>query len=105
MKVARVFQEPTGLYHVCDDALDHLDAGGPGHLTKAQALRHALSCGYTHAVGSGVPWQGVRRIPAKYRTGRVDDYYDIPLVECRRCGVSTFAGTERCPACHAELLT
>ena len=31
------------------------------------------------------------------------DISDIELVECRECGVSTFAGTERCPLCGAKL--
>jgi hypothetical protein len=28
--VARIFQEPTGLFHHCDDTLDYLDARGRG---------------------------------------------------------------------------
>jgi len=60
-KVARIFDEADG-YHICDDALDHLDARGPAHRTKADAIRAAVESGYTHATGSGTYWDGVRRI-------------------------------------------
>jgi len=50
--IARIFQEPTGLYHVCNDA-GPLDARGTGHRTKAEAMRAAARDGYTHARGSG----------------------------------------------------
>ncbi len=69
-KVARVFEEPTGLYHVCGDSLTWLDARGPGCRSKADALRLAMDCGYTHAVGSGTYWEGVRAIPIRYHSPR-----------------------------------
>lgn len=68
-KVARVFEECTGKYHICDDGLPHLDARGPGYDTKAQALRVAVHIGYTHAVGSGTYWEGIKRIPARFDDG------------------------------------
>jgi len=64
MKTARIFQEPTGLYHWCDND-SMLDARGTGHRTKAAAMRAAAFDGYTHAVGSGCYWEGVRKIPDK----------------------------------------
>lgn len=64
--IARIFEDVGG-YHVCSDALSHLDARGRGYATKADALRAAVREGYTHAVGSGAPWEGTRRIPATYR--------------------------------------
>lgn len=63
-RVARVFEEGDG-YHVCGDDLDYLDARGAAYRTKAAALRAALESGYTHATGSGCPWQGVRVIPRR----------------------------------------
>jgi hypothetical protein len=65
--VARIFQEPTGKYYICDDASDYLDARGPGYDTKAAALRAAASGpdAYTHATGSGTYWgKSVRSIAA-----------------------------------------
>jgi len=58
--VARIFQEPTGKYHICPDDAPCLDARGNGYATKAQALRAAASGpdGYTHATGSGTYWGG-----------------------------------------------
>lgn len=53
MKTARIFEEADG-YHVCDDALDFLDARSDASCTKADALAVAYFLGYTHAVGSGV---------------------------------------------------
>lgn len=67
MKTARIFQESTGQYHICDDSLDYLDARGRGFDAKADAMRTAFSMGFTHAVGSGTYWDGVRAIPQKYR--------------------------------------
>lgn len=64
-QIARVFQEPTGLYHVSDESLDYLDACGPGHATKAAALRAAWANGYTHAAGV---WRTTKKIPHRYRT-------------------------------------
>lgn len=46
--VARIFQEPTGLYHYCDDALDYLDARGNGLKTISEACHCARMSGYTH---------------------------------------------------------
>ncbi len=65
-KVARIFEELTGKYHVCDDALPHLAAGGQAFDTKASAMYAAAYDGYTHAVGSGTYWRGVRRLPARF---------------------------------------
>ena len=65
MKTARIFEEADG-YHICDDSADCLDARGQGHPTKAAALRAAAQSGYTHATGSGTPWDGVKKIPARY---------------------------------------
>ena len=59
--VARIFQEPTGLYHICDDEEDFLDARGRGYHSKIAAVR-AAARSYTHATGSGCPWQGVRSL-------------------------------------------
>ncbi len=67
MKTARIFEEPTGKYHICDDGLDYLDARGHAHDTKADAMRAAARDGYIHAIGSGTYWDGIKRIPKKYR--------------------------------------
>ena len=67
MKTARIFEESTGMYHICDDDGPLLDARGRGHRTKADAMRAAAYDGYTHATGSGTWWEGVRRIPAELR--------------------------------------
>jgi hypothetical protein len=66
MKVAWVFQEVDGLYRV-SNYHDILVTDGPGYKTKADALRAADRAGYTHAIGSGTYWPGIRRIPAEYR--------------------------------------
>jgi hypothetical protein len=64
-RVARIFEEGTGRYHICDDDSDFLDARGFGHPTKIAALRAAAYDGYTHATGSGTYWgNGVRSIAA-----------------------------------------
>jgi hypothetical protein len=65
-KVARIFEECTGKYHICDDDSDCLDARGHGYDSKAAALRSAANGpdAYTHAVGSGTYWDGVRSIAA-----------------------------------------
>ena len=53
-KVAYIFQEPTGKWHVCDDSASILDARGPGYDTKnaaIAALRNLVEQGasdYTH---------------------------------------------------------
>lgn len=67
-KVARVFEDVGG-YHYCDEGDGMLDARGAPSETKARALRLAWEAGYTHAVGSGTCWDGVRAIPVKYRKG------------------------------------
>ena len=59
--VARIFQEPNGLYYICDDELSYLDTRGVGYRTKADALRAAAG-NYTRAVGSGTYWDGVRSL-------------------------------------------
>jgi hypothetical protein len=83
-RVARIFEEVTGLFHVCDDALDYLDARGTAYRTKADALRAAAVAGYTHATGSGCTWRGIRRIPARYTVGRFQ-------VDFRECHVASQA--------------
>lgn len=45
--VARIFQEPDGRYHFCDDELGFCDSRGPGYKTKSKALREA-SLYFTH---------------------------------------------------------
>ena len=65
-KTAYIFEEPDGRYHISPDALEYLEASGPGYRTKAAALRAAAECGFTHACGSGTYWHGVRRIPPRY---------------------------------------
>ena len=52
-RVARIFEESSGKYHVCDDALSYLDARGAAYNNKREALEGAYRSGYTHAVGSG----------------------------------------------------
>ena len=66
-KVARIFEECTGKYHICDEAGSCLDARGKAYDTKAHALRAAASGpdAYTHATGSGTYWgNSVRSIAA-----------------------------------------
>lgn len=46
-KIARVFQEPNGLWHFCDDALD-LDARGRGYRFVSDATAWAELEGFTH---------------------------------------------------------
>lgn len=65
-RIARIFEESNGLYHVSDDEAEILDARGRGHRTKADAMRAAAADGYTHATGSGCYWDGVRKIPGRY---------------------------------------
>ena len=52
-RIARIFEECTGLYHICEDVLDCLDARGRGYKTKIAAMRAARDMYYTHARGSG----------------------------------------------------
>jgi len=68
IRIARIHDVPDG-WGISDDELDYLETGGPVHRTKAEALRAASADGYTHAVGSGCPWSGVRRIPERYVEG------------------------------------
>ena len=56
MKVARIFEERTGKYHICDEDSEALDARGKGYEFKVDALRAAARQGYTHATGSGTYW-------------------------------------------------
>jgi hypothetical protein len=65
--VARIFQDQGNEYFVCDDDSSDLDARGTPHNTKFQAIRAAAQQGYTHAVGSGTWWRGIRRIPTRMR--------------------------------------
>lgn len=52
-RVAYIFQEPTGLFHFCDDDAEMLDARGRGYRTRAEAEHAAAAFGFTHARGSG----------------------------------------------------
>lgn len=43
--IARIFQEMTGLWHICDDGLPYLDARGVGYRSRREAiaaLRYSL---------------------------------------------------------------
>lgn len=72
MKIARIFADIGG-YYICDNHEDYLDARGVAYPSKAAALRAAadnyggVQEPYTHAIGSGTYWQGIKRIPAKFR--------------------------------------
>jgi len=37
--VARIFQEVTGKYHICDNNLSYLDARGYGYNSRREAIR------------------------------------------------------------------
>ena len=37
-RIARIFGEATGKYHICDDALDYLDARGRAYDSRRQAI-------------------------------------------------------------------
>jgi hypothetical protein len=52
-KIAIVFQEPTGLWHFCDDALGFLDARGRGYRFVSDAAAWAELDGFTHYKRSG----------------------------------------------------
>lgn len=67
--IARIFEDVVG-YYVCDEDATYLDARGAAYRTKADALRAAAEDGYTHAIGSGTHWDGLRRIPPRYRGDR-----------------------------------
>jgi hypothetical protein len=48
-KVARIFQEPTGKWYVCDDALPYLDARGYAYGSRREAVEGLRRNGeYTH---------------------------------------------------------
>jgi hypothetical protein len=66
-KIARIHTASTGIYHVTDDSLDHLDERGTGYVTKADAMRQAAWAGYTHVNDTTFTGRGVQRIPARYR--------------------------------------
>jgi hypothetical protein len=66
-KIARIFLESDGRYYICPEDGDFYDARGRGHNSKSSALRAAWRDGYTHAIGSGTYWGGVRSIPPRYR--------------------------------------
>ena len=70
LKVARIFADHS-VYYVCNEESDMLDTRSTPYPTKSMALRVAAKQGYTHAIGSGTPWendkQPVQRIPKKYR--------------------------------------
>ena len=38
MKTARIFEEVTGKWHICDDAADCLDARGRGYASRRDAI-------------------------------------------------------------------
>ena len=68
--VARIFQEPTGLWHVCDDAEDYLDARGMGYKSRREAIAHLRANSgnegeYTHYLSGGRP----RALLAKHGKG------------------------------------
>jgi hypothetical protein len=62
MRIARIFEEPTGKYHVCDDDSPTLDARGHGYEFKIDAMRAAFRDGYSHCTGSGTYWKGITRL-------------------------------------------
>lgn len=74
---ASIHTAPNGRHYVTDDSVDYLYESGPGHATKAGALRSAASSGYTHYTDRtfGGKATGVR-IPARYRNTRQDIFVD-----------------------------
>lgn len=47
MKTARIFEEVTGKWHICDDAADCLDARGRGYASRKDAIMALrLEAGY-----------------------------------------------------------
>jgi hypothetical protein len=52
-KTAYIFQEPTGLFHFCDEDAEMLDARGRGYRTRVEAERAAAAFGFTSARGPG----------------------------------------------------
>ena len=68
--VARIFQEPTGKWHVCDDAADYLDARGTGYNSRREAIAVLRAYagkegGYTHYLSGCRP----RALLAKHGKG------------------------------------
>lgn len=49
MKTARIFQEPDG-FHWTPTEIPFLDARGPAHATRQEAMRAAYNAGRTHVV-------------------------------------------------------
>jgi hypothetical protein len=43
----RIFQEPTGRWHISNDDLPYLDARGTGYASRAEAVRDAKQWGWT----------------------------------------------------------
>lgn len=92
-RIARVFQEPTGLFHYCDERLPYLDARGMGFSTKRQAMEAAYMAGFTHACGSGTYRSGAticsqvpsaRALQDDHEAAQADEaYYDVPARESR----------------------
>ena len=68
MQVARIFSDVNYRYHISPEENDILDARWTSYETKAGALRAAAAVGYTHAIGSGTYWDGVRTIPRRFRS-------------------------------------
>ena len=50
---AYIFEESTGLFHYCDDALGYLDARGQGYQTKKEAKDAAREENYDAAIVGG----------------------------------------------------
>lgn len=65
-KTARIFEDVGG-YYICDESSEFLDACGSSYSRISDALRAAIYNGYTHAIGSGTYWDGVKKIPARYK--------------------------------------
>ena len=70
-RIARVFEESDGFHFSCN-SLDYLDARGKAYKTKADALRAAFRCGYTHATGSGCYRKGVNVISCQVKLDEHD---------------------------------
>ncbi len=71
LRIARVFEESGGFHFSCN-SLDYLDARGKAYKTKADALRAAFRCGYTHATGSGCYRKGVNVISCQVKLDEHD---------------------------------
>ena len=59
--IARIFEDTNG-YYFCDDLEGFLDARGYAFESKIEAIRAAANDGYSHAIGSGTYWKGVKSI-------------------------------------------